>query len=158
MPDDALTAVPLRGGGAIPILGFGTWQITGRRACRRIDRPLRSAIAISTPRPSIATKRDPARRCAIAGCGCEEVFVTTKLPPEPAGRERATLEASLRDLGTDHVDLWLIHWPPAEGVGLASWRAMLQLSEEGVATAVGVSNYRLSQVDELTKATGVAPQ
>ncbi len=52
------------------------------------------------------------RAIADSGLDRSEVFVTTKLPPGNAGRVRATIAESLRALRTDHVDLWLVHWPP----------------------------------------------
>ena len=83
---------------------------------------------------------------------------TTKLAPNDAGRERRTLEGSLRALGTDYVDLWLIHWPPSGRAGPQAWKEFLALREEGKTRAVGVSNYRIHQIDELTQTSGQTPQ
>jgi diketogulonate reductase-like aldo/keto reductase len=85
------------------------------------------------------------------------VFITTKLPSGKAGRERATLAASLRALGTDYVDLWLVHWPPPGLTLIQVWCEFLALRDEGRARAIGVSNYSLAQIDRLIKATGQAP-
>src|SRR6185312_15189383 len=88
----------------------------------------------------------------------EDLFITTKLPPDRAGRERETLEASLRALGTDYVDLWLIHWPPSSpGDSIPLWRELLAAREENLVRAVGVSNYSTSQIDELIQATEENP-
>ena len=86
------------------------------------------------------------------------MFVTTKLPPADAGRERRTLDASLRALGMDYVDLWLVHWPPRDRALVPTWKELLAVRDEGLARAVGVSNYRTAQLDELTTATGEAPR
>jgi diketogulonate reductase-like aldo/keto reductase len=97
---------------------------------------------------------------AIAASGLDraEVFVTTKLPPERAGgRELRTLQDSLRALGTGYVDLWLVHWPPRGGTSVGAWRAFIEAQEEGLARAIGVSNYSISQIDQLADETGVAP-
>jgi 2,5-diketo-D-gluconate reductase A len=91
-----------------------------------------------------------------SGIDRREIFVTTKLPPSAAGRERATLTESLREMGLDHVDLWLVHWPP-DGAAPEVWRELLAARKDGLARAVGVSNYDLAQIDELIAATGVAP-
>ena len=85
------------------------------------------------------------------------MFLTTKLPPGDAGRERQTLCASLRALGTDYVDLWLVHWPPAAGPLVPMWREFLTLRDEGMTRAVGVATSRIAQIDELIQATGEAP-
>ena len=68
-----------------------------------------------------------------------------------------TLRTSLDLLGTDHVDLWLIHWPGGSGADVGVWRAFIEAREKGLAREIGVSNYRLEQIDELTAETGVTP-
>src|SRR4029079_8560042 len=85
------------------------------------------------------------------------VFITTKLPQGNAGRERETIEASLEALGLDQVDLWLIHWPPGGRARPDVWQRFAEIAEAGLTRAIGVSNYDLAQVDEITEATGVAP-
>jgi len=94
---------------------------------------------------------------ADSGVGRGSVFLTTKLPSGRADRERATLAASLRALGTDHVDLWLVHWPPPGRKLCHVWQEFLTLRGEGRARAVGVSNYSLAQIDRLTEVCGEAP-
>jgi diketogulonate reductase-like aldo/keto reductase len=100
---------------------------------------------------------DVGHALAESGLAREEVFLTTKLPARRAGHERATLAASLRALGTDYVDLWLVHWPPRGQALCSVWREFLELRETGRARAVGVSNYSLAQIDRLLDATGQAP-
>jgi hypothetical protein len=85
------------------------------------------------------------------------VFVTTKLPPEAAGRERRTLTDSLRALQVEYVDLWLVHWPPPGRAPLQTWKQLLAIRDEGLARAVGVSNHSTAQLDELIAATCQAP-
>jgi len=149
--------VPLRGGGAIPLLGFGTWQMTGRQAYEAVTAALEIGYRHIDTATVYENEEEVGRALRDSGIRREDVFVTTKLPADQAGRERATLETSLRRLGTDHVDLWLIHWPPSRGAAVEMWRQMLSLAEEGLATAVGVSNFEPQEVDELIDATGVAP-
>jgi 2,5-diketo-D-gluconate reductase A len=74
-----------------------------------------------------------------------------------AGHERETIEASLADLGTEWVDLWLVHWPPNGQATPSVWREFVRIAEEGKARAIGVSNYSAAQIDELVEATGVGP-
>ena len=68
-----------------------------------------------------------------------------------------TLEGSLGALGLEHVDLWLIHWPPGGRARPDVWERLLELQAEGLAREVGVSNYSLRQIDELERATGRLP-
>ena len=86
-----------------------------------------------------------------SGLDRRQVFLTTKLPPGKAGRERQTLCASLRALGTDYVDLWLVHWPPAARALSQMWREFLTLREAGMTRAVGVSNFTIAQIDTLIR-------
>ena len=92
-----------------------------------------------------------------SGLDRHDVFITTKLAPENVGRERATLDASLRALGTDYVDLWLIHWPPRGSASLRVWEQFLAVRNAGLARAVGVSNYSPAQIDELIRTSGEGP-
>jgi diketogulonate reductase-like aldo/keto reductase len=58
----------------------------------------------------------------------------------------------------DHVDLWLVHWPPRGRALVSTWKELLAARDQGLARPVGVSNYRTAQLDELIAATGAAPQ
>jgi 2,5-diketo-D-gluconate reductase A len=86
-----------------------------------------------------------------------EVFVTTKCPPDDAGKELDTLQRSLDLLGTDHLDLWLIHWPTEQLDRTAMWRAFIDAREQGLVRDIGVSNFDAPMLDELLEETGVKP-
>jgi 2,5-diketo-D-gluconate reductase A len=156
--DRSQPAVTLDPGGAMPLVGLGTWQMTGTRC----QAAVRAALDVGYRHIDTATmygnEREVGRAVRDSGVPPEQVFVTTKLPPGAAGRERRTLDASLRALGTDHVDLWLVHWPPAGRALVQTWKEFLAVRDDGLARAVGVSNYSTSQLDELMQATGEVPQ
>ena len=97
------------------------------------------------------------RALAESGVPRDDVFLTTKCPPGRAGRELDTLRESLELLQTDHVDLWLIHWPGEGSANADMWRAFVEAREAGLAREIGVSNFDASLIDEVTKATGAAP-
>lgn len=155
-PADQPTA-PLNSGGTIPLLGLGTWQATGTEAYDATLRALQLGYRHIDTAKAYGNEDQVGRAMADSGVGRDEVFLTTKLPPNDAGKESAVLRESLRKLGTDHLDLWLIHWPPNRGAGVATWRAFVDAQQAGSATAIGVSNYSSAQLDELTQATGIAP-
>jgi len=69
----------------------------------------------------------------------------------------ATLDRSLSAMGLDHVDLWLIHWP-GSGSQVDLWRSFVEAREQGLARDIGVSNFDVAMIDEITSATGVAPE
>ncbi|MBV9094544.1 MAG: aldo/keto reductase [Streptosporangiaceae bacterium] len=141
----------------MPMVGFGTWQLHGRQAHDAIRRALAAGYRHIDTATMYRNEAEVGRAVADSGLDRGEVFITTKLPPGSAGRARATLAGSLRALGTDHVDLWLVHWPPRGGASPRLWREFLALRDEGLARAVGVSNYSIGQVDELAAATGERP-
>jgi 2,5-diketo-D-gluconate reductase A len=145
--------------GRMPLLGFGTWQITNAEV------PKATAVALEAGYRHIDTatayrnESGIGRALAAADLNRDALFLTTKLPPENVGRERPTLEASLSNLGVDYVDLWLVHWPPPNGhASPQTWEKLIQAQQDGLARSIGVSNYSLKQIDELTAATGVTPQ
>jgi 2,5-diketo-D-gluconate reductase A len=150
-------SVPLTGAPAMPLLGFGTWQIRGQAAYDAVRAALEAGYRHLDTATMYGNEAEVGRALHDSGVPRDEVFVTTKLPPERAGKESATLAASLRSLGVDAVDLWLIHWPPGRGRSVPIWRALLAEQAAGRARAIGVSNYGLAEIDELIAATGVTP-
>jgi diketogulonate reductase-like aldo/keto reductase len=145
------------GTGRMPLLGFGTWQISNAEA------PAATSTALELGYRHIDTATGYQNEAGIgqalteAGLPRESIFVTTKLPPENAGRERRTIEESLHKLGLDHVDLWLVHWPPNGEASPQVWEEVIRAQADGLTKAIGVSNYSVAQIDELIEATGVAP-
>jgi diketogulonate reductase-like aldo/keto reductase len=150
-------AVTLNGEVAMPLLGFGTWQLRGRRGYEAVRSALETGYRHIDTATMYGNEGEVGRALADSGIDRRDVFITTKLPSGAAGRERATIAASLRALGTDHVDLWLVHWPPGGRARPEVWRELLAARDSGLARAVGVSNYGIRQIDELIGATGQAP-
>ena len=144
-------------GGRIPLLGLGTWQSTGGTAARAVAHALAIGYRHVDTATGYGNESQVGRGVADSGVPRGDVFLTTKLPPDHAGRERETLERSLRDLGTDYVDLWLVHWPPNGQATPSTWKQLIALRDEGLVRAIGVSNYSIPQIDELIEASGEAP-
>lgn len=140
----------------MPLIGFGTWQVTGRRGYEAIRYALEIGYRHIDTATMYGNESEVGRALRDSGVPREEVYVTTKLPPSRQGQERSTLEASLRALGVDSVDMWLIHWPPRDSVKV--WQEFIALREAGLARGIGVSNYSTRQLDQLIKATGVTPE
>lgn len=158
----------LNNGIKIPAIGFGTWQVAdgeeGYFAClnalkhgyRHID----TAFAYGNEQSVARALRD-------SGLLREDVFLTTKLPADIKTYESAKehFEASLKNLDTDYIDLYLIHAPwPWSDVGndytegnIAAWRAMIDLYKEGRVRAIGVSNFHVKDIKALIDATGFVP-
>jgi 2,5-diketo-D-gluconate reductase A len=153
----AAETVELASGTRMPLLGLGTWQARGRAAVDAVRRALEVGYRHIDTATAYGNEREVGQAIAESGVPREEIFVTTKLPPGRAGDERATLEESLDALRLAHVDLWLIHWPPAGGARPDVWQRLLELQAAGLAREVGVSNYGVRQLDELERATGRLP-
>jgi diketogulonate reductase-like aldo/keto reductase len=154
-----MTEIPVvdLGGADMPMVGFGTWQLQGRRAYEAVRYALQAGYRHIDTATMYRNEREVGRAIADSGTDRDEVFLTTKLPPGNAARTRATLNESLRALGTGHVDLWLIHWPPGRRASVQVWRDFLAARDEGLCRTVGVSNYSIGEIDELIAATGEKP-
>lgn len=149
--------VTLSNGAEMPLVGFGTWQLRGQEAYDAT----RYALEIGYRHLDTATmyrnEAEVGQALRDSGVPREEVFITTKLPPERAGREQETIAASRKALGVRTLDLWLIHWPPGGGQSARVWREFIAARDAGQTQAIGVSNYSITQIDELVKATGETP-
>ena len=153
----SIPALPLKSGPAMPLLGFGTWQIHGDAAYQAVRAALDAGYRHIDTATMYGNEEEVGRALADSGVPLDDVFITTKLPPDRAGRERATISASLKALGVDAVDLWLIHWPPSRGRSVPIWREFVAARDAGLARNIGVSNYDISDIDELVSATGETP-
>lgn len=149
--------VPLTGGGAMPLLGLGTWQAEGDGARRAVARALEVGYRHVDTATMYGNEDQVGAAIAESALSREQLFVTSKLPPRRADAAHEVLAQSLEALDLDHLDLWLVHWPPPQGQGVALWTRFLEARTEGLAAAVGVSNFSLEQIDELVDATGEAP-
>ena len=149
--------VDLGQGVAIPMVGFGTWQLQGQLAYEATRHALQVGYRHVDSATMYRNEEQVGRAIADSGLDRADVFVTTKLPPGSASRARATLAESLKALRTDYVDLWLVHWPPRGRNLVSLWRDFLAVRDEGLARAVGVSNYSMRQIDDLIEATGERP-
>src|SRR4051794_16983929 len=154
LPDDS---APLAHGARMPLLGFGTWQITGDDAVRATSTALETGYRHLDTATVYGNEGEVGRALADTGVPRSEVFLTTKCPPNRAGRELDTLRQSLDLLQTDHVDLWLIHWPAGGSTDTDIWRAFVEAREAGLAREIGVSNFDVAQLDQVSQATGVIP-
>jgi diketogulonate reductase-like aldo/keto reductase len=154
LPDDAVT---FDSGGRMPLLGFGTWQIKGKDAVKATAAALEAGYRHIDTATVYGNETEVGRALHDSGVSRDDVFVTTKCPPNRAGHELDTLRRSLDALGTDYVDLWLIHWPADGPANLVIWRAFVAALEAGLTREIGVSNFDVAMIDELASDTGRAP-
>jgi len=156
-PGDVPT-VTLPSGARMPMVGFGTWKLRGREARQAVLEALRTGYRHVDTATMYANESEVGLALADSGLQRSSVFVTTKIRPSDAGRARQVLQASLRALGTEYLDLWLVHWPPrSTSEGRQLWSELLAAHAEGLVRDVGVSNYSLAQIDDLTRSSGQQP-
>jgi diketogulonate reductase-like aldo/keto reductase len=146
----------LPSGARMPVLGLGVWQLAaGHETEQAVEWALEAGYRHVDTASMYRNEQSVGAAVARSGVRREEVFVTTKLMPGQASAERA-LGASLRRLGFDYVDLYLIHWPlPLLNVRL--WRQLERLQERGLAREIGVSNFGSGQLEELGRSGAAVP-
>jgi len=147
-------------GRAIPQVGLGVWKTPDDGAGDAVAAALDAGYRHVDTAAAYKNERGVGEGLRRAGVPREEVFVTTKLWNEEQGFDRTlrAFDASLEQLGLDHVDLYLIHWPsPARDLYVDTWRAFVRLKEEGRARSIGVSNFTAEHLDRLADETGVTP-
>jgi 2,5-diketo-D-gluconate reductase A len=150
--------VVLNNGVEMPILGFGVYQINDLEECERsVYDALSTGYRLIDTAAAYQNEEAVGRAIKQSGVPREELFITTKLWIQDAGFE-STKEAfgrSLKRLGLDYLDLYLIHQPYGDVYG--SWRAMEELYQEGRTRAIGVSNFQPDRVMDLILHNEVVP-
>ncbi len=157
MTQNATTTATLAGGIQMPLVGFGTWQITGDECTRCVKDAIAAGYRLIDTAQVYGNEEQVGAALRTCGVPREQLFVTTKIwfRHFEADKALASAHESLRKLGTDYVDLLLLHWP--FGNTYAAWRVQEKLLKEGKARAIGVSNYAPSQLVDLMEFNEVAP-
>ena len=138
-----MRTIELAGGGRMPVLGLGTWELGGRACVEVVRRALELGYRHIDTAEMYANEGEVGQALAASGVDRGEVFLTTKVWTShfrAADAVRAA-ERSLRLLRTDHVDLLLMHWPNPDVPLEETLGAFSKLVEAGKALAVGVSNF-----------------
>jgi len=152
VPHDAATLAQ----GRMPLLGFGTWPLKGEEAVAATRTALEAGYRHLDTATEYRNEAEVGRGLAESGVPRGDVFVTTKWPgDDDAGTALDTLRRSLDLLGTEYVDLWLVHWAGRDR--RAVWSHFVEAREQGLARDIGVSNFDLAMIDEAREDTGVQP-
>jgi 2,5-diketo-D-gluconate reductase A len=147
-------------GHTIPQLGFGVYRVDPDETERIVSDALAVGYRHIDTAALYGNEQGVGRAIAASGIPRDELFITTKLWNSDQG-ERATLDAfdlSIEKLGLDHVDLYLIHWPaPGLDLFVETWKTFEKIRDSGRATSIGVSNFRIQDLDRLAAETGTVP-
>ena len=134
----------------MPMIGYGTFQITDAKQCRScVADALAAGYRLVDTAAAYGNEEAVGEAVRQSGIARSELFITTKLWVQDAGYD-STLEAfdrSLKKLGLSYLDLYLIHQPFSDYYG--AWRAMERLYEEGAVRAIGVSNFSPDRLVDL---------
>jgi 2,5-diketo-D-gluconate reductase A len=155
-------ALTLNDGHTIPQLGFGVFQIPPAETAAATALALEVGYRHIDTAEMYGNEREVGEAVARSGLDRSEVFVTSKLNngfhrPDDARRE---FDRTLGALGSDYVDLFLIHWPLPTLYGgdfVSTWRTLVEFQRDGRARSIGVSNFQPHHVDRLRDETGVVP-
>ena len=152
--------VKFNDGRSIPQLGYGVWQVEDEVAEKVVGTALQIGYRHVDTAAIYGNEAGVGRAIANSDVAREDIFLTTKLWNSDQGYESAfeAFNASLEKLGTDYVDLYLIHWAkPQQSLYLDSWRALIELQKQGKVRSIGVSNFPEEQLREIIEKTGVVP-
>ena len=152
--------VTLNNGVLMPQLGYGVFQIGNEETARCV----RDAVAAGyrSIDTAMVYGNEAGTGEGIRTCGVprEELFITTKVWNTDQGCEKtlASFEQSLKNLGLDYLDLYLVHWPvPQQGLYLETWQALEKLYKEGRVRAIGVSNFNIGHLKTLLDSATIIP-
>jgi len=151
---DKNATIQLHTGNSIPVFGLGTWELD-------IDTADTIAYALEIGYPLIDTSSDYRTQPGI-GEGIKKsklarssIFITTKVEETDDAYERT--KSNLSELGTEYVDLMVVHRPPTTGAGEELWEGLIKAKKEGLVKDIGVSNYSIDLINKLIEASGEVP-
>jgi diketogulonate reductase-like aldo/keto reductase len=150
--------VKLNNGVEMPLLGFGVFQVTDLAECERsVLEAITTGYRLIDTAASYMNEEAVGKAIKSSGVPREDLFITTKLWIQSNGYEgtKKAFEASLKKLGLDYLDLYLMHQPYGDVYG--EWRAMQELYKEGRVRAIGVSNFHPDRLIDLIIHNEVVP-
>jgi diketogulonate reductase-like aldo/keto reductase len=150
----------LHNGVELPQLGFGVFQVPPEEVVEPVASALAAGYRLIDTAAAYGNEQGVGRAIASSGLPRDEVFVTTKVWNLDQGYDEtlAAFDRSLSALGMEVIDLYLIHWPvPQRDRYVATWRALERIYAEGRARAIGVSNFRVVDLERLAGETDVVP-
>lgn len=156
----SVPTIALNSGHDIPQLGFGVFLVPPEEAERAVSDALEIGYRHIDTAAAYRNERGVGAAIAASGIPRDELFVTTKLynDQQSGDRPHDAIRHSLDELGLDHVDLYLTHWPaPARGEYSNAWQKLIEIRDAGLSRSIGVSNHLPEHLDRIVADTGVVP-
>jgi 2,5-diketo-D-gluconate reductase A len=160
MSDITVPSVVLSDGARIPQLGLGVYKVADDEARTVVATALELGYRHVDTASFYGNEVGVGQALRASDVPRDDVFVTTKVWNTEQGYDETlrAFDASLDRLGTDHVELYLIHWPaPTQDKYVDTWRALERIAEEGRARSIGVSNFQVHHLERLLGETSVVP-
>jgi 2,5-diketo-D-gluconate reductase A len=147
----------LADGSQVPVLGLGVWQVPDGRECVDAVRwALEAGYRHIDTAQAYGNEESVGRALRDSGVPRDQVFITTKYLPRPRWNDPlAQAEMSLRRLGVEQIDLYLVHWP--EGGATRAWAGLEGARERGLARSIGVSNFSAAELEAVIAAGTIPP-
>lgn len=147
----------LNNGIEIPPIGFGVFEL-GDNTEQSVLTALEAGYRLIDAAANYGNEVETGRAIRASGIRRNELFITTKLWNDDmrADRQKEAFEKSLKRLGTDYIDLYLIHWP-VEGKYVESWHIMEELYRQKLVRAIGVCNFNREHLETLFQEAEIAP-
>lgn len=150
--------IDLNNGVAIPQLGFGVFQVPPAETQQAVEAALEAGYRHIDTAAAYRNESGVGAAIKASGIAREDLFITTKLRNGEQATAREAFDASLRELGLDFVDLYLIHWPvPSQNLYVQAWQVLEEIYTEGLSRAIGVSNFMTDHLETLLAAGGTVP-
>ncbi len=147
-------------GKAIPQIGLGVWQTPNEEAAPAVRKALEVGYRHVDTAAIYENEEGVGEGIRQSGVARGDIFLTTKLWNDRQSHDAAlkAFDESLKRLGTDYVDLFLIHWPsPHRGTYVEAWKALVELKKQGRARSIGVSNFAEEHLERIIGETGETP-
>ncbi|CEI82420.1 oxidoreductase [Oceanobacillus oncorhynchi subsp. incaldanensis] len=152
--------ITLNNGLEMPQLGFGVWKVENEKAIPAVEHALKSNYRSIDTAKVYGNEEGVGQAIANSGVPREEIFLTTKVWNADHGYDETlkAFDASLERLGTDYVDLYLIHWPtPEHDQYIDTYKALEKIYKDGKAKAIGVCNFEIEHLERLLDECEVVP-
>jgi len=150
----------LNDGAAIPQIGLGVWQVDPDITAKVVRWGIETGYRLIDTAEGYRNEEGVGEAIRSAGVPRGELFITSKLRNGAHQRDAAlrAFDDTMRKLGIDEIDLFLIHWPvPSQDRYVEAWKALVELKEAGRIRSVGVSNFNQDHLERIIGETGVTP-
>lgn len=150
----------LNDGTVLPQIGFGTYPLRGVEGVEAITSALQTGYRLIDSAVNYENEHEVGEALVRSEIPRSEVLLTTKIPGRFHEHQLAvqSVEDSLRRLGTDYLDLVLIHWPnPSVDRYVEAWQALVDVQERGLVRSIGVSNFTEAHLERVIERTGITP-